>query len=58
MLSINDVFYFRFQVTDVGAAVVICSLLHQTYSEFSPALFDNWQKILNLKRDEKVSGLS
>lgn len=45
------------QVTDVGAAVVLCSLFHQTYAEFAPLLLENWQKILSLKKDEKVSSL-
>ncbi|KAK3912246.1 Regulator of nonsense transcripts 2 [Frankliniella fusca] len=48
----------KLKVTDVGAAVVLCSLFHQTYAEFAPLLLENWQKVLSLKKDEKVSNPS
>lgn len=48
----------KLKVTDVGAAVVLCSLFHHTYSEFAPLLLENWQKVLSLKKDEKVANPS
>lgn len=48
----------KLKVTDVGAAVVLCSLFHQTYAEFAPLLLENWQKVLSLKKDEKVANPS
>ncbi|XP_034251967.1 regulator of nonsense transcripts 2 isoform X2 [Thrips palmi] len=48
----------KLKVTDVGAAVVMCSLLHQTYADFAPLLLENWQKVLSLKKDEKVANPS
>jgi len=32
--------------------------MHQNYAEFAPLLFEQWQKLLNLKKDEKVANPS
>ena len=42
------------QVGDVGCAVHLCSLLHQRYAEFSPALLEQLQKIYSteISKDE------
>lgn len=42
----------KLKMTDVPGAVKMCSILHQTYVEFSQHLFENWQKNLALK--EKI----
>lgn len=48
----------KLKLTDVNAAVELCSNLHQIYTDFSPAFYDNWQKILTLKPNEKVQNAS
>lgn len=42
-------------MSDVSTAVQICSMLHQRYAEFSTQLLEHWQKVLPMKKDEKVS---
>lgn len=44
----------KLKMTDVSAAVKLCSILHQTYSEFSQHLFENWQKTLSIKMGDKI----
>ncbi|CAG9856065.1 unnamed protein product [Phyllotreta striolata] len=44
----------KLKMSDVSAAVKLCSILHQTYTEFSQHLFENWQKILTIKVGEKI----
>lgn len=46
----------KLKMSDINTAVHICSLLHQRYHDFSPTLLENWQKVLALKKDEKVCG--
>ena len=43
-----------YQLADVGCAVHLCSLLHQRYSEFSPLLLEQIQKIysISIKRED------
>lgn len=48
----------KLKMTDVPAAVKLCSILHQTYAEFSQHLFENWQKALAIKANEKISNPS
>ncbi|XP_065347626.1 regulator of nonsense transcripts 2 [Cloeon dipterum] len=48
----------KLKMTDVQAAVSICSYLHQHYAEFTTHLLENWQKALTFKRDEKVPNIS
>ena len=50
--------YMYMQVSDVGCAVHICSLLHQRYAEFSPELLEQLQKIYSTgigKDEDKVT---
>lgn len=44
----------KLKMNDVPAAVKLCSILHQTYIEFSQHLFENWQKTLSFKIGEKI----
>ncbi|XP_044268882.1 regulator of nonsense transcripts 2 [Tribolium madens] len=44
----------KLKMTDVAAAVKMCSVLHQTYADFSQHLFENWQKTLAFKVGEKI----
>lgn len=48
----------KLKMTDVGPAVKVCSLLHQTYAEFSSHFFENWQKILCFKISDKITNPS
>lgn len=48
----------KLKMTDVPAAIKLCTVLHQTYSEFSQHLFENWQKALAVKANEKVQNPS
>ena len=44
----------KLKMSDVGCALHLCSLAHQRYPDFSPALLESWQKVLLTKKDEKV----
>lgn len=48
----------KLKMTDVAAAIKLCSMLHQTYADFSQLLFENWQKALSFKVGEKISNPS
>lgn len=48
----------KIKMTDVPAAISLCSKLHQIYSDFSQHFFENWQKILSLKSGEKIANPS
>lgn len=44
----------KLKMVDVWPAVQLCSLMHQIYADFGTFLLDNWQKVLALKKDDKV----
>lgn len=48
----------KLKVSDIPAAITLCSKLHQTYPEFSKSFLENWQKILILKPNEKINNPS
>lgn len=48
----------KLKLTDVSAAITLCSELNKVYSDFPIAFFENWQKILSLKPGEKVQNPS
>lgn len=48
----------KLKMSDVNMAVQVCSLLHQRYADFSTQLLENWQKVLPLKKDEKITNPS
>jgi regulator of nonsense transcripts 2 len=48
----------KLKMNDINCALYLCSQLHQMYNEFSQVLFELWQKILNVKKEEKVSNPS
>lgn len=48
----------KLKLTDVNAAITLCTELHRVYADFSNAFFENWQKILNVKAGEKVQNPS
>ncbi|XP_039960408.1 regulator of nonsense transcripts 2 [Bactrocera tryoni] len=48
----------KMKMTDVPAAVTLCSRLHQTYADFDAQFLEAWQKSLALKPGEKISNPS
>lgn len=48
----------KLKMTDVAAAITLCSKLHQVYGDFAVAFFDNWLKILAIKPGEKLANSS
>lgn len=48
----------KLKMSDIPAAITLCSTLHQTYSEFSTFFFENWQKILTFKATDKITNSS
>lgn len=48
----------KLKMNDISCALHLCSQMHQNYSEFSALLFEQWQKILNIKKEEKISNPS
>ena len=48
----------KLKMTDLPAAIDICSFLHQRYFELSTQLMETWQKVLALKKDEKIANPS
>lgn len=44
----------KLKMNDLSCALHLCSQMHQNYAEFSALLFEQWQKILNYKKDEKI----
>ena len=48
----------KLKMTDVPAAVEVCSALHCRYADFSPQMMEIWHKVLSFRKDEKVSNPS
>lgn len=48
----------KLKMTDVTPAIRLCSILNQTYNDFSQHLFENWQKALSLKIGDKIANAS
>ncbi len=48
----------KLKMNDIPCALHLCSLMHQNYNEFSGLLFEQWQKLLNIKKDDKISNPS
>lgn len=48
----------KLKMSDIPAAINLCSALHRTYAEFSSNLFENWQKILTFKSTDKITNSS
>lgn len=48
----------KLKMTDIPAIIKLCSTLHQNYPEFSQSFFENWQKNLTIKPNEKVANPS
>lgn len=48
----------KIKITDVPAAIILCSKLHQIYVDFSSTFLENWQKNLTIKSGEKIQNPS
>lgn len=48
----------KLKMSDIPAAITLCSSLHRTYTDFSSNLFENWQKILTFKTTDKITNSS
>lgn len=48
----------KLKMSDISAAINLCSALHRTYTEFSSFFFENWQKILSFKATDKIANSS
>ncbi|XP_063838475.1 regulator of nonsense transcripts 2 isoform X2 [Ostrinia nubilalis] len=48
----------KMKMSDIPAAINLCSALHRTYAEFSSNFFENWQKILTFKATDKIANSS
>lgn len=48
----------KLKMSDIGAAIQICSALHQRYAEFPIMMLEHWQKMLSLRKDDKVTNPS
>lgn len=44
----------KLKMNDISCALDLCSSMHQSYTDFSGIFFEQWQKLLNLKKDDKV----
>jgi regulator of nonsense transcripts 2 len=48
----------KLKMNDIQCALKLCSTVHQLYPEFSQCFFEQWQKVLNVKKEEKVANPS
>jgi regulator of nonsense transcripts 2 len=48
----------KLKMNDLSCALHLCSQMHQNYAEFSALLFEQWQKILNYKKEDKITNPS
>ena len=48
----------KLKMNDLSCALSLCSQVHQNYADFAPLFYEQWQKLLNLKKDEKIANPS
>ncbi|XP_050522449.1 regulator of nonsense transcripts 2 [Daktulosphaira vitifoliae] len=48
----------KLKMTEIDAMIALCTELNITYSDFSKTFFEQWQKLLNLKKDDKITNMS
>lgn len=48
----------KLKLSDIPAAVTLCTKVHQIYPEFGKSFLENWQKILAIKPGEKMANPS
>lgn len=50
----NAIVEAKLKMTDIASILQVCVVLHEKYVDFAPQLLEAWQKVLSLKKDEKV----
>nr|CAG4650736.1 EOG090X0143 [Simocephalus serrulatus]SVE94074.1 EOG090X0143 [Simocephalus serrulatus] len=50
----NAIVEAKLKMTDIASILQVCTVLHEKYVDFSPQLLEAWQKVLSLKKDEKI----
>lgn len=48
----------KLKMTEIDAMILLCTQLNTTYSDFSKIFFEQWQKILTIKKEEKITNMS
>jgi len=48
----------KLKMTEIDAMILLCTQLNTTYTDFSKIFFEQWQKILNIKKEEKITNMS
>lgn len=48
----------KLKMTEIDAMLLLCTQLNTTYTDFSKIFFEQWQKILNIKKEEKITNMS
>lgn len=48
----------KLKMTDISAALTLCSRLHQLYADFAATFFESWQKVLTIRPNEKIANVS
>lgn len=48
----------KLKMTEIDAMILLCTELNRTYSDFSKIFFEQWQKILNIKKEDKIANMS
>lgn len=50
----NAIVEAKLKMTDIASILQVCVVLHEKYADFSSQILEAWQKVLSLKKDEKV----
>ena len=45
----------KLKMSDIAAAVEVCCLVHERYTDFADLLLTYWQRVLLQKKDDKVT---
>lgn len=48
----------KLKMTEIDAMILLCTQLNISYSDFSKIFFEQWQKILNIKKEDKIINMS
>lgn len=48
----------KLKMTEIDAMILLCTQLNISYSDFSKIFFEQWQKILNIKKEDKIVNMS
>nr|SVE85329.1 EOG090X0143 [Daphnia pulicaria] len=54
----NAIVEAKLKMTDIASILQVCVVLHEKYVDFAPQILEAWQKVLSLKKDEKISNPS